>query len=231
MTMTLFCVQCGGEKPGHDGLCQRCRARGLAQTNRRYVFTEELRDDLRDAYAGGYQHLTAGLDRLVRRTGWPRFAFIREARRLEIGSVGTRWAWTPEEDAYLAEHAGVQPMDEIAKALGRSRRSVWMRSQRRLRTSMRVSEGYTVQDLAEAMSISWKGMHALFERGYFGRVKNIQGHRVSEKAVVKFLVEHPDKYDLRRVDQGWFKAVLFGGGARGCDYVRTVQGGQNARTE
>jgi hypothetical protein len=67
------------------------------------------------------------------------------------------------------------------------------------------------------------------ERGVFGQVKDVQGYRVSEKAVVKFLIEHPDKYDLRRVDQGWFKAVLFGGGSRGCDYVRTVQGGQTCQ--
>jgi hypothetical protein len=227
--MTLFCVQCGSEKPGQDGLCQRCRARRLAQANRKYVFTDELRGELRDAYAGGYQHLTAGLDRLVRRTGWPRFVFIREAHNLGVGTVGSRRDWAPEEDAYLAEHAGVQPVDAIAKALGRSRNSVWRRVQRRLRTSMRVSEGYTAQDLAAVMGISWKGIRTSFERGFFGRVKDVQGCRVSEKAVVKFLVEHPDKYDLRRVDQAWFKAVLFGGGSRGCDYVRTVQGGQTCQ--
>ena len=47
-----------------------------------------------------------------------------------------------------------------------------------------------------------------------GLLKSLDG-RFSEVAVARFIREHPQEYDLARVDQAWFKAMVFAGLLRG----------------
>jgi hypothetical protein len=37
----------------------------------------------------------------------------------------------------------------------------------------------------------------------------LQDNRLTEASVAKFLRDHPDEYKLNRVDEAWFKGILF----------------------
>jgi len=66
---------------GCGGACKHCRVRALGRLRRRYTFTPELLDELRVAYCGTRWQISKALNRLQRKTGWPRYAFLNEAKR------------------------------------------------------------------------------------------------------------------------------------------------------
>ncbi len=169
---------------------------------------------LRHAYCAKKTQLTEGLDRLERKTGWPRHAFKYEAIRLGIVTADHRRAWTEQELAYVEERAGTESARQIARALGRSVSSVQSRMEK-AGISYRVREGYTMADLAQVMGESYHKVRRWIERGLLGPSRVLNGHRVSDRSVVTFLRRHHAEYDLRRVDQEWFKAMLFGHLAEG----------------
>ncbi len=187
-----------------------CWGRELGARRRRYQFTAELVDALKLAYAGNRDELGAALDKLERRTGWPREAFYREARRRGLTKGGRRF-WTPEETAYVAERIGVVSIKAIAVKLQRSVEAVEAHAER-LHMSRRVREGYCQSDLALVMGVTEAKVARWMDRGLLGRVRSTGGRRVGEEAVVQFLRRHHGEYDLRRVDQVWYKAQLFGAG-------------------
>jgi hypothetical protein len=159
---------------------------------------------------GGKAELTAGLDQLQRRTGWPRSALKLEAKRLGITSSDHRRGWTREEVEYLREEIGTSTPTKIARRLGRSVESVIAKAER-MRLSRRAQDGYNVADLALAFGVHHRVVQRWMDRGLLGRVMRNCGKRVAEDGVMRFLTRHIHEYDLRRVDQVWFKSMVFGG--------------------
>ncbi len=204
------CPSCGFPKKAR-GRCQVCWGREIGAARRRYHFTAELVDELKLAYAGNRDELGAALARLERRTGWPREVFYREARRREITGRGRRRFWTAQETAYVAERIGVVSIKRIAEKLRRSVEAVEAHAER-MHISRRVREGYCQSDLAQVMGVTETKVARWMERGLLGRVRTMGGRRVGEEAVVRFLRRHHGEYDLRRVDQTWYKSQLFGAG-------------------
>jgi hypothetical protein len=203
------CTQCGSPSASlRDGLCGACRLRSFNHP-RKYVFTEDLLAELRFAYAGGRPHITRSLNKLVARTGWPRQAFTSQAMRMGLATSGRYRRWTAQEDEYLRENLGVLTIRTIAKSLGRSHEAVEGRGER-LALSRRVAEGYNVSDLALVFGVHWTRAESWIRRGLLGKVHQRGGLRVMERNVVRFLRTHPHEYDLRKVDQRWFKGMLFG---------------------
>jgi len=219
------CARCGTGRARRNGLCAACQLLAYAQLQKKkYVWTEELLAELREAYVGDRQHLSRGLDRLVQKTGWARHAFLNKAVALRITRVSAWRNWTSEDDNYLRAMAGVLTTARIAKKLRRSCGSVRQRMQQ-LKGSLRLREGYTVSDLSAVFKTTREFLTSRLEKGYFGQIRKDKGYRVSEEAVARFLVQHPHEYDLRCIDQAWFKAVLFGHNDRiQCDYDR-IKGG------
>jgi hypothetical protein len=164
---------------------------------------------LRLAYCGKKSALSLALDKLERKTGWPRHALLSEAKRLGIVTADHRREWTPAETEYIQERLGVVSVRQIAKRLGRTAESVQGRA-RKLAVSYRIREGYTMTDLAQVFGESDHKIRTWMSRGHFGRVHLVQGHRVAELNVVTFLRKHALEYDLRRMDQDWFKSMVFG---------------------
>ena len=203
------CGQCGGGGADQAGRCRKCRLREFGQNRRKYFFSEALTADLRAAYQGNKIDLSRALDRLAALTKWPRHAFRCEAIRLGITQGGHRRAWTAEEDAVLREWLGHRSVTWIARTLERTVLSVESRAAR-LEFSMRVQEGYNLTDLAAAMGVSPLRVRGWAERGLLGKVRKWQGLRVREQFVARFIRQYPHEYDLRRVDQVWFKAMVFG---------------------
>lgn len=203
------CPQCGSEAV-QAGFCRHCWARQLGRASRKYHWTPELREELRACYAAGRkQEISAALDRLQRRLGWPRYALKNEAVRTGIITADHRRAWTAEEQAYLEESLGVVSVKQIARRLGRTVMSVESRAEK-LGLSRRISEGYNMADLAAVFGESYHKVRRWMERGLLGPVHQVQGHRVAETHVVRFIRAHAHEYDLRRVDQGWYKSMVFG---------------------
>ena len=181
------------------------------QNNRRYRFSEELRAELRRAYAGNKPHVTRGLDQLERRTGWPRHAFKYEASRLGIETSDHRRAWTAEEMAYLEEAVGLVSMRRIADRLHRTVSSVESKAEKLL-LSRRAKEGYCMADLAAVFGEHPRKVKGWMERGLLGKVHRSEcadGMRVSGDNVKRFVMQHHNEYDFRRVDQSWIKMMIF----------------------
>jgi hypothetical protein len=176
---------------------------------RKYHFSAELLGELQAAYCGDKRELSAALDRLEARTGWPRHAFKYEAgRRGWLRNEGRR-PWLPDEVEYLRLHLGEYSAARIAKTLGRSTESVIAKAEA-MRLSRRLTEGYTITDLAQVFGVDPHKAASWVRRGLLGRIgPNMNEARVTDKAVAAFIRNHFREYDLRRVDQVWFKSMVF----------------------
>jgi len=181
----------------------------IAQPRRKYHFTPELHDELRRAYCGRRHELTAALHKLAWQTGWPRDVLKREAQRLGITRASSQRAWSEADLAYVREKVGVVSVNQIARHLRRSKASVTAKAER-LRLSRRPQEGYTLTDLSEVFGESRHKVRRWMDRGLFGKVHKHGGRRVTEKNVLRFIRDHYYEIDLRRVDDKWFKAMVFG---------------------
>lgn len=184
--------------------------RAVGSGRRKYQWTDELREELRAAYAQRRGEQRAAIDRLVRRTGWKRGAFTDEAVRLGIASERRRW--TAEEDEWLLERVGTVSVKYLAKQLKRNQRAVegrmFVLGARRIDRR----EGYTLSMLIMMFGSSMGETKNWIRRGLLGKVREVGcGQRVTDEAVLRFIRKYPHEYDLRRVDQVWFKSMVFGG--------------------
>jgi len=189
--------------------CRECWGRRLGLAARRYHFTPELMERLREAYRGPDRPaLTRRLDALVRETGWPRWAFLDQAQRRGL-VLDPRARWTAAEDELLREMLASQSLGAIMRTLGRSEVAIKSRAQH-LRLSRR-REGYDVADLAEVFGVHPHKAARWVERGLFVRPRGrLESGRIGEDLVARFIRHFPHEYDLRRVDQVWFKSMVFG---------------------
>jgi hypothetical protein len=114
---------------------------------------------------------------------------------------------------YLREKRGTVSVTQIARNLGRSIKSVRVKAEK-LNLSIRVAEGYNVSDLSEVFGVHHGRIESWAKRGLLGKAHGHGGHggniRFTESRVVRFIRRHPHEYDLSRVDQTWFKAMMFG---------------------
>lgn len=168
---------------------------------------------LREAYtASNRQTLSARLDRLEGQLGVSRRALVNKAWREGV-HYAERRPWSPTEKEYLRASAGTVTVPWMARHLGRSQKSV-RRKLERLQISLRVTDGYNIDELAAVIGQKREKVARWMERGLLGTVRGLEersgGLRVSDRAVVEFLRKWPHEYDLRRVDQIWYKAMIFG---------------------
>src|ERR1035441_1276512 len=92
-------------------------------------------------------------------------------------------------------------------ALGHTRTAEESRT-RQLEMSCRVRFGFDANSLAACFGVR-PGKLTQWVRD--GLLKPLDGGRFSEVAIARFIREHPQEYDLARVDQTWFKAMVFTG--------------------
>ena len=191
------------------GLCRRCWAAQLGQQRRAYVWTPELRDELRSAYSLRKVQRAAAIDVLGCRTGWPRHAFWQEAIRLGL-SRSTKRPWTEQEDKLLIDCIGEMAIGKIASAMGRNAASVAARA-KDLSLTRRVRNGYSVVELADTFGAPASRVHSWIARGLFGKpLQAPDGVRVPGSNVLRFVRKYPAEIDFRLADQTLLKGVLFG---------------------
>jgi hypothetical protein len=182
--------------------------REMGRARRRYVLSGETIERLRDAYAApNYPELVKRLEEAARASRLPRRALTLEARRRGWSSVRhpKSWRrWTAEDDAKLREAIGHHAAITIAKEMGRSVEAVRSRAYD-LGLMTRIADGYGMDDVAECMGVGRAKAASWIASGL---LKVHQG-RVTTESMERFLRAHAHRYDLRRVDQVWFKSIVF----------------------
>lgn len=188
-----------------DQLCHSCRMTGRPNPRKRFVWTAELDALLVSAYrrARNREELSRSLSALQLRTGFTRVVILTRAVHLGL-SFARRRLWTEEETALLESCAGRYSPASIARKLRRTFASVKAKA-KELELSVRVSEGYSQADLAELLGASPTSIRRWCHSGWLPLIAG----RIPEAAVARFLRLHPHEYQLRRVDEAWFKGLLF----------------------
>jgi len=201
----VACEVCG--KPGFPSL-RRCNSHRPPNPRKRFFFTPEMDVEVRDVwtkFATDKFALTAGIDRLVKKyPTFPRYIFKNRAQQLGV-TFDTRHHWTEAEKRFLRDNAGEMTIKEMAKALGHGFQKVASQMEY-MKVSARVShDGYTMEDFCNCIGVA----HQTVLKWEKQRIVSRYAGRFSENTVRHFIRNHPDKYDLRRVDQTWFKGLLF----------------------
>ena len=103
-------------------------------------------------------------------------------------------------------------MQTIARRLRRSVTSVAVHAHAQ-KLSVRISDGYCIRTLCEVFGVRYGRVEGWIRRGLLGKAQHGgQGGMVWFPAanVIRFIRKHPSEYELARVDEVWFKAVIFG---------------------
>lgn len=217
----MNCVNCGqpieegrrkGVPPTEAKYCSKCRADRRRHAKLKYTWRSEFDDILKAQYYGGPNRRFQVLNRLIRMTGLPRWYVKRQAARLGLTMKMDRKPWTPAELNVLDKLVGRVSSTTIAKRLHRPESSV-VNKLKRLGTSRRVRDGYTMRDLEQCLGEDHRKISAWIANGWLrdrlqgthrhdGNGRDI--HRIREKDILRFLKSHPQKINLGKVDQLWF---------------------------
>src|SRR5579872_2457216 len=202
----VTCRQCKSQRGcPKDQLCHSCRITALTHRRKRHLWTTQLDEQLRRIYrsADCRAALSEGITHVQRLTGFPRSVIV--SRAADLGLASRRGEpWRPHEFAALHRKAGVRPVSLIARDLGRSYYSVKGQLSR-LRLSARVLDGYSQDDLRNLLGVSGRRVRRWIELGWL----KTRGGRIREDDLTHFLRRHPDEYQLNRVEEGWFKGLIF----------------------
>lgn len=178
----------------------------------KYTWRPEYDAYLKAHYFGGLNRRFQVLNQMVRLTVLPRWYIKRQAARLGLTMKMDRRPWTQAE-LNLVEHlVGRVSAATIAKRLHRPESSV-VNKLKRLGTSRRVRDGYTMRDLEQCLGEDHHKISVWIANGWLrdrlqgtqrdgGNGKDI--HRIREKDVLHFIKNHPQEINLGKVDQVWF---------------------------
>lgn len=216
----MTCIVCGcrieEERPQQPPLearyCLLCRAERRRKAKAKYRWRPEWDAYLRAHYHGGLNRRFQVLNRMVRETGLPRWYIKRQAARLGLTMHMDRRPWTAADMDLPERLVGRVSTATIAKRLRRPEGSV-VNKLKRMGTSRRVREGYTMRDLelcfgedhhkiAGWTKNGWLRDRLQGTRRHDGNGNDI--HRIREKDVLAFLKVHPEEINLGKVDQTWF---------------------------
>lgn len=173
--------------------------------NKKFSWTIDLDERLRRSYQGAATRsaLTENLDALQRTSGFTRVVILSRAAELGL-AFSRRRPWKAEDVAFLREHAGTMAVGLLAAKLNRTHASVKARL-KHLHLSARVGEGYSIEDLRQLFGVGARTIRNWIALGWL----RVAAGRVAESSVTKFLRVHPEQYRLSRVDEAWFKGIIF----------------------
>jgi len=178
----------------------------------KYTWLPEYDAELKAHYFGGLNRRFQVLNRMVRMTGLPRWYIKRQAARLGLTMKMDRKPWTQAELTLLERLVGRVSAATIAKRLHRPESSV-VNKLKRLGSSRRVREGYTMRDLEQCLGEDHHKISVWIASGWLrdrhqgthrhgGNGNDI--HRIREKDILRFIRNHPQEINLGKVDQLWF---------------------------
>jgi hypothetical protein len=200
------CCRCGRMNGcASDQRCHSCRILSREPARRKFVWTSGLDEILRRAYknANTRKELSTNLSNIQRGSGFTRNVILSRAVQLGL-SFSTRRPWTEQEVETLEARSGQATLKALAVRLNRTHSSVKAKL-KELGLSGRLSEGYTQDDLRQLLGASTRSIKHWLACGW---LRMVQG-RIPEASVLKFLRLHSEQYHLGRVNQAWFKGLLF----------------------
>jgi hypothetical protein len=189
-----------------------CREKRERSSKPKYVWRAEYDVYLKANYFGGLNRRFQVLNQMIRLTGMPRWYIKRQAARLGLTLHMDRTPWTASEMNLLEKLVGHVSSATIAKRLHRPESSV-VNKLKRIGTSRRVRNGYTMRDLelcfgedhhkiTQWIKNGWLQDRLQGTRRHDGNGNDI--HRIREKDILTFLRNHPQEINLGKVDQTWF---------------------------
>jgi hypothetical protein len=144
---------------------------------------------------------------LQRSISFPRFAIL--ARAAELGlAFQIRRPWTDTEVETMRELLGSCSNKTVALKLGRSYQSV-KRKVAVMQLSSRICEGYSLKDVQDLIGVNSRKVYGWICKGWL----RLDQGRASDVELRRFLRRHPEEYILRRVDEAWFKDIMFSKGS------------------
>jgi hypothetical protein len=200
-----------GTETAQYGPCCRWKHRG--PTAKKYVWTAEREQILRDRYDGTIKGRAAQIAAML---GWPTWVIKRRATELGLTYHVDSQPWTKEEVAFLREHVGSRLLPWIARKLQRSVTSVKMKC-RHMELSLRYREGYTLRELELCFGCDHRVIEGWVreEKLHTRRRGTDRAHDawyVTDADLLRFITEHPLAFQLRKVDQFWFMDLVTNGG-------------------
>jgi hypothetical protein len=169
------------------------------------------------------EHYRAGIKgvpkTIASQWGWPDWVVKKKAAELGLTAAAryaeNHRAWTAAEEALLRKHLGSRTPLWIAKKLGRSTTAVVMKV-KHLNLSYALREGYTERRLMECFGVDHHTITRWIDAGKLRRRERpYSGRRalcLTNVDVLEFIQNHPDAFELSRVDQTWFMDLILGGG-------------------
>ena len=182
-----------------------CVPDAIEKRRRQYPWTSELDSLLKQGYCFGLAAQRVAVDRIQRRTGWPRQACWDRARKLGLARKrpSAPRQWTSSEDESLVDLAGSKNVRLIAKRLNRSVPAVRKRLRRFTERSARVREGLTKRGLAELIGSSPKTIQKWIDLGWLqgsheGKNRDDDTFRISDVQFLEFCRNHPEQVAVHR---------------------------------
>jgi hypothetical protein len=197
---------------GEEVSSLQCGARRQRNSEPKYTWRPEYDAYLREHYFGGLNRRFQVLNQMIRQTGLPRWYIKRQAARLGLTMHMDRRPWTRAELEVLENLVGRVSSATIAKRLHRPESSV-VNKLKRLGTSWRVRDGYTMHELEMCLGEDHHKIAGWMRNGWLqdclqgtrrhdGNGNDI--HRIREKDILNFIRDHPQEINLGKVDQTWF---------------------------
>jgi hypothetical protein len=196
--------------------CSACRSQHRRK-NKKYELTIEVIEFLKQNYKGSPRMRGQAAGAASEKFHVPRWWVIREAQKLGLGypMVGRR-DWTSQEIVFLETHIGEWCVERLAREMKRSLNSVVLKI-KRLHLSRRYGSGFfTLRDLETGLGADHRQIYKWIEKGWLKvqRDERIAGssgkpfYKISVDTLQEFLWNHPTEFDLKKVDQVWFLALL-----------------------
>jgi len=193
---------------------------GWRKANPRWPFRPEHDDLIRDAYKKTYQFGQRGaLTRVAQRIGYPKYAVLQRGRALGLARTKDR-PWSDAELQMLRDMAHYTPATIARKmreaGFERSEAGVQLK-RRRLRLRQTIEGAWTANQLAEAMGEDGHKVTRWIASGLLvaerlGTKRHGPQHGdtywILSSDVLAFLFDHPNEYDLAKVDKFWFLELL-----------------------
>lgn len=217
-----LCQQCG-EAPSaspNAAYCRPCRKKRYRLARKKYWWTPERDQLLRDRYDG---RVYGRVDEIADELGFPDWCVKKRAAALGLTREAKRRRWTEAEERLLEELAGEVCVEVMARHLRRSVSSVTLKLKRERLERQVAGDGiYTGGQLAEAFGVDlhvisrWiaEGKLRAHRRGADAKdleamaaPQQIPWH-IRQEDVLRFVVRHPMAFRLDKVDQRWFMDLV-----------------------
>lgn len=196
--------------------------RAKIQSRRKYIFTDQIDQLIREIYLNGRESKgRLGIRLLSKKVGMPYWALKKRA--CELGLARTKeLPWSEGELEVLARYAWMS--DERIrlklKAAGYSRTTTGIHLKLKRMGFKHDGSFYSANGLAQALGIDSHAVTRWIRSGHLkaklrgtGRTVQQNGdiYLIHEKDVRRFILEHPSDIDLRKVDQLWFLDLITNG--------------------